>query len=423
MAKDFAAIFATGNDSIALEQKVFVKEETVRGTFAVPVGSDEMLINTGAAVNFSQPIETSPVRTGRHHTSIIKQKTTTEWTLPSLVHIDSSLGAAADTEIDQAYKTMWKAMLGREQTGPLIYDAFNPPNITLSIFENGDLWALQAPGSFVQTANVNLPGDGDATVEFGGMSKTALLIGVAQSNIDNDGGSTITVGTDEGKRFEVGGVVMLVESDGTTRSGDTLDGAPLYVSAIAGDVITLSSTPVNPGTATPVVLADANGSVTPLYLSYYEPEAPVTPIINDPQTGLEGTITIGSLTNLPCIRSLSLSMNNNHEATDFCFGEAGLASPFFTPGDRLTVEATVELNLNHDLVEFINSSIKSFDGEAITAVLGDVAGRRAQWVLPKVIFPVPEITPPDTGTIPVSFTGNANQSGLDLADEVTLSFL
>ena len=413
MAKDFAAIYATGNDSIALEQKVYIKEETTRGTFAIPTGADEMLINTGAAVNFSQPIESSPVRTGRHHTSIIKQKTNTEWTLPSLVHIDSSLGAAADTEIDTAYRTLWKAMLGREQTGPLRYDANTPPNITMSIYENGDLWALQAPGSFVQTANVNLPGDGDATVEFGGMSKTALLIGVAQSVTDNNTGNTITVATDEGKRFEVGGIVMLVESDGTTRSADTPDGSPRTITDVTGDVITVDG----------AVLADADGSGTPVYLTYYEPETPGTPIINDPQTGLEGSITIGSLTNLPCVRSLTLSMNNNHEPTDFCFGEAGLAAPFFTPGDRLTVEASLDLNLNHELVEFINSSIKSFTGEAITAILGDTAGRRMSIVMPKIIFPVPEITPPDTGTIPVTFTGNANQSALDAADEVTVSFL
>lgn len=413
MAKDFAAIYATGNDSIALEQKVYIKEETTRGTFAIPVGSDEMLVNTGAAVNFSQPIETSPVRTGRHHTSIIKQKTNTEWTLPSLVHIDSSLGAASDAEIDQAYRTLWKSMLGREQVTPLIYDSATPPNITMSILENGDLWSLQAPGAFCQTANVNLPGDGDATVEFGGMAKTAYLIGVAKTSISNDGGNTITVDTDEGKRFEVGGLVMLVEADGTTRSADTPDGAPRTITTVVGDVVTVDG----------AALADADGSGADLYLTYYEPEAPVTPIINDPQTGLEGSITIGSLTNLPCVRSLSLSMNNNHEPTDFCFGEAGLAAPFFTPGDRLSVETTVELNLNHELVEFINSSIKSFTGEAITAILGDTTGRRAQWVMPKVIFPVPEITPPDTGTIPVSFTGNANQSGLDLADEITLSFL
>jgi hypothetical protein len=43
--------------------------------------------------------------------------------------------------------------------------------------------------------------------------------------------------------------------------------------------------------------------------------------------------------------------------------------------------------------------------------------------VPKAIFPVPEIPVPDTGTIPVTFTGNAYQTTLDAADEVTVSFL
>jgi hypothetical protein len=115
-------------------------------------------------------------------------------------------------------------------------------------------------------------------------------------------------------------------------------------------------------------------------------------------------------------------MTNNHEAQDFCFGQEGLGGRLFTPGGRFTAEVTLELNLNHDLVEFLNG-LKDFTGEDITLILGSASGRHLQMEIPKAIFPIPEISVPDTGTIPVTFTGNAYQTALDAADEVTISFL
>jgi hypothetical protein len=67
--------------------------------------------------------------------------------------------------------------------------------------------------------------------------------------------------------------------------------------------------------------------------------------------------------------------------------------------------------------------LKDFSGEDIEVILGDSTGRHLKIDLPKVIFPIPEIAVPETGSIPVSFTGTANQTALDAADEITLSYL
>lgn len=414
MAKNFASLYATGNDAVALEQKVWIKEEVTRGDFALPDGSDELLINTGANVNFTQPIESSPVRSGRHHANIIEQKTSTEWTFPSYVHIDSSLGSAQDTEIDAAYRLLYKLMLGREQISPLTYDAATPPDGTFSIFQNGDVYALQAPGSFVNAANLQMPGDGDSTVEFSGMSKTAYLVGLGLSTTLNNGGNTVTLqDADEAERFPVGSKVMLILADGVTRSADTPDDTARTVISKAGAILTLDG----------AVLADADGSAANIYVCYFEPVAPVSAIINDPQTGLQGSVSIAGLS-VDCVRSISISMNNNHEAQDFCFGEKGLASPFYVPGDRLTVELSLDLNLNHALVEFLNKK-REFPGDNIVVKLGDPSGRHMEVTIPRAIFPVPEIPIPDTGTIPISFTGNAytSDSQGEAADEITIKFL
>ena len=411
MAKDFSAIYGSQNDAIALEQKIFLKEETNRGVLAVPAGTDFMYSLSGGSVNFSQPVESSPHRSGRHHTNIIRKKTTTSWTIPSFFNIDTAAGQSV-AEIDPAVALLWRSLMGKvDVTGG--YNEFttgNDPDVTFSIYQNGDTWAIQAPGSFVESGNATFPGDGEAQTEFAGMSKTALTVGVGQSVTNNDGGNTITLNTGEGACFPVGAKVMVIESDGLTRSGDTPDGSPRTVTDATGDVITVDG----------AVLADSDGSGTPIYLSYYEPVTPVA--INDPVTGLVGSITIAGFPNVAnCVRNATVNMVNNHELLDYCYGEEGLGGPLFAPGGRFTAEVSLELNLNKELIGFMNS-VRQFDGEDITLILGDGTGRHFEMLIPKAIFAVPEITVPDTGTIPVTFTGNAYQTGIDLADEVTASF-
>ena len=411
MAKNYASLYASPNDSIALEQKVFVKEESVRGVLTAPTGADFIYTLNGTSVNFSQPIESSPHKSGRHHNNIIKQKTTTEWTMPTFFNIDTSLGAPSTAEIDPGMRVLYKSLMGKETSpgGVLTYTSGDAPSTTFSIFEIGDVWSKQASGAFVEAGNASFPGDGQAQIEWSGMAKTALTVGMGKTTINN-AANTVTLQVGEGKRFPVGAMVMLIKADGTTRSTDTPTGSPRTVTAVAGDVVTVSG----------AALTDADGTVGGgMYLVYYEPATAVA--IDNPQTGLQGSITIVGLSSADCVRSATINMVNNHEVQDYCFGQEGLGGRLFTPGGKFTAEVTLELNLNHELVEFLNG-LKEFSGEDITLILGDSAGRHFMMEVPKAIFPIPEISVPDTGTIPVTFTGNAYQTALDAADEVTLSF-
>jgi hypothetical protein len=410
MSKNFPALHASANDSVALEQKIYVKLESVRGTMVLPTGSDFIYHIGGGSVNFVQPIESSPHKSGRHHTSVIKQKTETTWTIPTFFNIDTTLGSASPNEISAGMKVLHKSMFGYEDlsTSP-VYNTSQDPDITFTIMEIGDVWAKQAPGCFVEACNMTFPGDGQAQAEWSGMGKTVLLVGIGKS-VTNNNANTVTLATGEGKRFPVGAKVMIIKDD-NTKSTDTPAGTARTVTSVTGDVVTVDG----------AVLADADGTTDPVYLVYYEPESPTS--INDPQTGLQGSITIagfGAIDN--CVRSLSISAANNHELQDFCYGEEGLGGPLFTPGGRFTAEVSIELNLNKELVAFINN-LKEFDGDDITLILGDATSRHLQIEIPKVIFPIPEIPVPETGTIPVTFTGNAYQTALDAADEITLSYL
>jgi len=410
VAKNYADNYNSVNDSIALQQSFFVKEEVTRGTLIAPTGADFLFTLGGGTIEFSQPFESSPHRSGRHHTSIIKKKKESNWSFPTYFNIDTSVGAGT-TEIDPAARVLWKSMLGKETVSTGLQYTATVPATTFSLFENGDRWARQSRACFVQGANMSFPGDGEATVEWSGSGKDALYLGIGKSVTNNNAGNTVTLASGDGALFKkaIGGFVMIIEANGTTRSTDTPDGSPRRITVVAGDVVTLDG----------AVLTDADGSVTPIYLSYYEPATPVA--INDPQTGLVGSFQITGFAGLTCVRSVGVNLANNHEMVNYCYGFDSLSSPFFVPGDRMTAEISIELNLSKDLIKFFNA-VQNFEAQVLQVILGDAASRHLDLDLPKVFFPVPSFTAPDTGSIPVTFAGTAYQTALNMEDEVSVYF-
>lgn len=410
MAKNFSAIYNSTNDSSSLEQAIFIKEETTRGQLIAPTATDFIFTIAGSAIEYTQPIESSPHRSGRHHNDIIKNKKELSWTLPMLFNIDTSLGAPAATEIDLGVRLLYKSLLGRETaTSGAVYDTVNQPSVTFSLFENGDKWGKQAYGCFVDGATLTFPGDGRSQAEFRGMGGAAYLVGVGKSTVDNDTTNVVTLQTGEGKRFPEGALVMIIEADGTTRSADTPTGSPRTVTSVTGDAITLSGAP----------LADADGSVTPIYLAYYEPATKTG--ISNPQTGLVGSFSVVGLAN-QCTRNATITIENAHEPVNYCFGEDALHGAFFVAANRMTATLSLEMNVNDDTVEFYNS-VQAFEPQDVELILGDAATRHLKIEMPKVIFSVPSISVPETGSIPVTYEGIAYQTALDAADEITISFI
>ena len=204
---------------------------------------------------------------------------------------------------------------------------------------------------------------------------------------------------------------MLVEADGTTRSDDTPDGSPRVITAVNGDVITVDGS----------ALTDADGSGSDLYLVYYEPENPVG--IDNPIVGLRGNITIASFGQVhQCVRDLTIAMTNNHELVDYCFGTDSLDAPFFVPGDRFTANVSMTLNLNKAVIELLRG-VKQFEAQDVEFELGDNTSRYLFGKMPKIFFPIPAISVPESGSIPIEFSdGLALQTSLDAADEVTIEY-
>jgi len=410
MAKNYAAIYANTGDSSALNQRFYLKEEVIKGSMALPAASDYFFALAGGSLSFSQPINPSPHRSGRHNNNTIKEKKALEWSLPTMVNIDTAV-AAGVSELESALRVLWKSLLGKETVSSGVsYDSSEDPSITFSLFEVGDKWSKQAFGCFVDACDISLPGDGQSQLAWSGMGVESFLVGIGKSTVSNSG-HTVTLQAGEGKRFSVGGRVMIIKADGSTRSADTVAGSARKVVSVSGDVVTLDG----------AVLADADGSSTPVYLCYFEPVLNGSEGIDNPQTGLQGTFTSSSIPGNPCIRSASVSIKNGHEVVNYCWGTDAASGSIFVPASRLEVDVKIELNLNHDLVEFYNS-VQQFEAQDLNFKLGDTALRFLEIDMPKVIFQVPSIDVPDTGSIPVSFEGKAYQDALDAANEVVVSY-
>jgi hypothetical protein len=419
MAKNFATNYNKTGDSIALNQSIFLVEETVKGTFSPPTDSDFAYTIAGSSITHTQPVTPTPHRTGRHNTDSYAEKKTTEWELPLLVNIDTSLGAPALTEIDAPVRVLWKSLLGNEDTagGSPVFDSSVDPDITFSFYENGDVWAHQVRGSFVESLSFDAPGDGVPQMNFSGAGADRVRVGIGRSVVDNSGGSTFTCGVvSEAKRFPVGAQVMYIIGDGVTRSTATPNGT--YATVTATDPTTGIVTVSIP------LPADMDATLDPdsqVFLAYAEPESPTG--ISDVQSGLVGSVSIDGLGgSVACVRNFSLTLNNNHERVSYCYGTDGLATPFFVAGSRLSVELSVEMNLNDDTVEWLYD-LDQFSSQDIDFVLGDAAGRHMKIDLPKIIFNIPSTTVPEEGSIPFTADGVGYQTSLGAADEVTVSYL
>lgn len=419
MAKNFAAIYARTGDSIALNQKFFAVEETSKGVIKGPTDTDFFYTQEGGSVTHGQAKNSSSHKSGRHNTDVVLDKKSTEFALPLFVNIDTSQVAAGVAEVDLAVRLLWKSMLGKEDISGVgvVFDSSIDPDITFSLFENGDKWANQLRASFIEAVTMNFPGDGQSGLEFSGMSADRIRCGVAKSVIDNNqtGGANVIglAAIKEAKRIPVGALVMIIKDDGTTRSADTPNG--VYRTVLDRD-LTLGTVTIDGAD-----LADADGDAADIYICYAEPEAPAA--IANIQTGLVGSVDIDGLGGVvDCVRNATVTLTNGHELVNYCYGTAALATPFFVAGGRLNVEGEFEVNLNDNVIEFLDD-LESFEAQAINLILGSAAGRHLRVDLPKMIFDVPNVTVPAEGSIPVTLSGQGLQTALDAADEVKVSYL
>jgi len=410
--KNYASIYNNTSDSNSIEQRFFVKVEAINGQFNPPLNTDFIFTLPGGSITASQPLDDDPQTTGdRQSVSFIANKREENWALELFFNVDV-LAANGNAAIDNAVKALWKSALGRTTVGvssEFIADAVLAPSITMTIMQCLGDTALQMIGAFVDDFEIQLPGDGQAKATFSGKGGQVKTVGIGKSTVNNSA-NTLTVQTGEGWRFPVGSQIMVIMDDGLTLSTDTPAGTPRTVTSVSGDVLTVNGAALTD--------SDGSGVGAPIYVVYYEPLAPTA--INAPQTGLVGEISSSLLPSGYCFRNLTISGANNHEAVNYCYGADGLDAPFFIPAGKLALSVSADLNLSKALVGFYNKIVAKTPVD-ILAVLGEGTGRRYEFELPRIIFSIPEISVPESGSIPVTFEGMAKQTAAGALDALTVT--
>jgi hypothetical protein len=79
----------------------------------------------------------------------------------------------------------------------------------------------------------------------------------------------------------------------------------------------------------------------------------------------------------------------------------------------------MELDLNKEIYRLFKR-LGRFTTQDITIEHGNTTLRHIAALLPKVIFDVPTVSIPEEGSVPVTFTGRAEQTALAAADEIYL---
>lgn len=397
--KNYKTIYESSNHSSALSQSCYLVEETDKAVFTPPQDDDLLRHLPGGQITIERPLESSSERSGRHHLSARAGKISTNWQFKTNIHMKKEIGLAP------ALETLFRHLLGNKDGR--VYSAKTPPSKTFTLLECSDSWARQAVGAYVDSATIDLPGDGEASVDWQGNARIGYHVGITACDTDNNGGNEITVR--EPERLPVGAAVMILKADGVTRSNDMSELLPFrtVISHKENGIIEIDG----------AKLTDCSGTEKPIYIAYYEPDNPQS--FDNPLLGHDGKIEIEGFNQ--SVKSLSLAITNNHEKEEGVFGSKGLGPDVYNAVNRLTVEPTSIVNMSHKTLSLINQ-VAAIKPQAMESILGFDNSLCMKIKLPRVFFNQPGFSVPDEGTTTVELKGTAYQTEINKGDEIEISF-
>jgi len=373
------------------------------GSESAGTNGTDFLFCTKAGLSYSQDFEPSMHRTGRQPTNIIKKKKMVEGELEMYVN----MATGSSPTLDNPVALILEGIFGRktEVAGTSIsFDMADPSSKYFSIMQCNNVFSRAVNGGYAKSMTLNLPGDGEALMTIPLKGRDSKECSIAQVDGAVSASPNVTVNAGEQGGFEAEARVMVVSPDGRT----VLAGADgtLSVSSIAGSVLALSS----------AVSCPDDSFVAP-----WSPQVFGTVGTDNPVVGLEGSVSFdGGSTTVEQIRSVEITVDPKLEDLDNYYGADGNRG--YVVGDRADIMVNVELNLSADQFRRIIGS-KALNVFAMKIILGPAGGRRLEISCPYVRFkPVsPEI--PDSGTVPVTFEGQAFQSATGAYDAIVFRYL
>lgn len=358
---------------------------------------------TKMGIKHSQDFEMSKHKSGRQPSNIIKKKKKLEGDVEMYVN----MADGASPAIDVSVALLLQCVFGQKTVGAnsITFDQKQPPSTYFSVLQGNNVFNRVANGCYVKNFTLTLPGDGEASMKFTmkGRESKECSIGKVEGVVTSS--TSVILEAGEAGNFEPECRVMVIDSDGRT----TLYGVDGTLRVTAVDLTTNTLT-----------LSSAISCVDGAFIAPWLPHVFGFGGIDNPVTGLQGSVSFdGGSTTIEEIRSVEISVDPKTEDLDNYYGTD--TNRGYVVGDRSDISVKVEMNLSASQFKKIQQA-RRFESFSMKVILGPASGRRLEVYCPRVMYKIPGVELPDTGSVPVTFEGFALQQTLGSLDAIELSF-
>lgn len=355
--------------SIMRKQKVFVVPETTLGVLAYPTDSDLVVCNDLVAIK--QAPDKTPSRAIRNTLDVIdnftNRWTAGEYTLPCYMSPSGSLGTPPVEAV------LLESLLGVQTIDPGVSVTYSQQTdfTSFSLFVLTDNVLRFATG--VTVSNLSLTSS--TSDAFEGVSSGNFLrsgtVGTQEVAVTlASGGSTVEV--DNSSPFDTDGKFEVYdESTGT-----------VYDNSGAGYMITGYDDALNTIDFSPVSEAEfTSGFVVRPYL-------PAGTVTGNPVENRKTSIFIDSVQQNIKTFGLEISCPKVYDDTEITI----TGFPTVVTPDQRDIMASMTLIMRSDDARYFRDNYESENDASIELIVGDTAGNRVRFVMPRVDLAVPEIS-------------------------------
>lgn len=396
MARD---ILNRSNESVGIDQRMWVVSES--GGFGnlasgglFPVATDG-IEHVTAMLDFKIPRENAAHRSGRSVVTRLSGKKEVSWSFES--YIVPADPTSNNPNLPDLHPMLLNAFGSVDETdvAKKIYKLTRASNLSFRMLEEGTHFSRLAVGCVTDSVTFTLPGDGMAMVKFEGFAQDLYTAGQSTLAADVTASNSLTVPTGQGKRFEVGGYVDVIDqTDGNTRIA-----ASRRITAVVGDALTVTGAAITAVTDDIVIGAAPDFTASPS---------------EDALLGLKGTFTTGSLGTVDCqLLSAEIAIKNNFTPKNMIYGTDSLCG--YIADKRRDVTLKLDVLLTLDNYEFYVQN-KTFVADSVTITLAPqeipapinaAAGRTFTFRFAKVEFNIPTIEQPGDSFVKLTLEGTA----------------
>lgn len=392
------------SDGLTLDLMTELKLGTGNGGIETAgTGGGDYLWMTKASLKVSQDFENSEHKSGRQASSIIKKKKMAEGD----IEMYFNAGDGGSPTMDLATQLLLQSAIGAKQIsgGEIKFDGSQANSKYFTVIQGNNAFGRAFTGGYAKSFTISLPGDGEAKMTVPVKLRDGKYAGIGKIDGVVTADDTVEIEEGLGKGFEIGSRVMVVKADGRT----VLFGYDGSITVLSRDdnanTVTLSAD----------VDADDAGFLVPWLPHCFDQEG-----TDNPVTGLEGSVIFDDIETVEEINNVEFMYDP--KVTDFDDWYGADSNRGFVVGDRADINCNVTMVLSASQIKKIVQA-KEFVSFAVRVRLGPPSGRRFEFYAPRVIFAIPDVEIPDSGSIPMTLNGKCLQSSPGALDAFSMRVL